>query len=85
MADEAAGDRRVIEVRNLLVRYGEETILEDLNLDVTRGEILVIAGSSGCGKSTLLRHMVGLAVPSGGTIAINGWILPLHRRRRCAG
>ncbi len=72
MKDKTIGDSRVIEVRNLLVRYGDETILEDLNLDVNRGEILVVAGSSGCGKSTLLRHMIGLAIPSGGIVTING-------------
>jgi phospholipid/cholesterol/gamma-HCH transport system ATP-binding protein len=62
----------VIEVRGLTVAYGENVILRDIDLDVIRGEILVIAGGSGCGKSTLLRHIVGLSSPQCGTIVING-------------
>jgi phospholipid/cholesterol/gamma-HCH transport system ATP-binding protein len=72
LEDGRAEKESVIEVRNLLVRYGEQTVLEDVDLDVQRGEILVVAGSSGCGKSTLLRHMIGLGVPAKGEIAING-------------
>ena len=72
MKDEPALNGQVIEVRNLSVRYGDETILDDVDLDVLRGEILVVAGSSGCGKSTLLRHMIGLSVPSAGSIIVNG-------------
>lgn len=70
--DEPASDRPAIEVRSLSVRYDDRTILQDVDLDVYRGEILVVAGSSGCGKSTLLRHMIGLSVPSSGSIVVNG-------------
>lgn len=66
-----AKSENVIEVRNLLVRYGDQTVLENVDLDVRRGEILVVAGASGCGKSTLLRHMIGLSIPAAGEIAIN--------------
>ena len=72
MKDEPVSDGQVIEVRNLSARYGDESILEHVDLDVHRGEILVVAGTSGCGKSTLLRHMIGLSAPSGGRIVING-------------
>jgi len=62
----------VISVEGLTVRYGENTILDNVSLQVQRGEILVIAGGSGCGKSTLLKHIIGLSKPSGGRVVING-------------
>ena len=70
--EKRADDGLIMEVRDLSVRYGEETILKDVNLDVYRGEILVVAGPSGCGKSTLLRHMIGLSAPLRGRITIDG-------------
>lgn len=62
----------LIDVSNLEARYGEETVLKDVNLEVRQGEILAIIGGSGCGKTTLLRHMVGLNPPAGGHITIAG-------------
>jgi phospholipid/cholesterol/gamma-HCH transport system ATP-binding protein len=66
------GKEIVINVEGLTVRYGDNTILDNVSMNVYRGEILVIAGGSGCGKSTLLKHIMGLSKPSGGTVAING-------------
>ena len=51
-------------------------MLEDINLDIRRGETFVIVGGSGCGKSTLLRNLVGLMRPAAGTILINGEDFP---------
>ncbi|MCJ8501969.1 ABC transporter ATP-binding protein [Desulfatitalea alkaliphila] len=65
-------DRTIIEVRDLEARYGETTILKDVNIDVRAGEILAVIGGSGCGKTTLLKHMVGLSRPYGGHITIDG-------------
>ncbi len=62
----------VIEVRDLAVRFGERTILENVSFDVNEGEIFVILGGSGCGKTTLLRCMVGLLRPDAGTARIDG-------------
>lgn len=62
----------VISVEGLTVRYGDNTILDNVDLQVRRGEILVIAGGSGCGKSTLLKHMIGLSRPKEGRVVING-------------
>ncbi len=62
----------VITVEGLTVRYGDSTILDNVSLEVFRGEILVIAGGSGCGKSTLLKHVIGLAKPYAGKVVING-------------
>ncbi len=62
----------IISVRNLSVVYGNNTILQDINFDVYRGEIFVIVGGSGCGKTTLLRQLVGLEQPTTGQIFIEG-------------
>jgi phospholipid/cholesterol/gamma-HCH transport system ATP-binding protein len=68
----ASENETVISVEGLTVRYGDNIILDDVSLEVLRGEILVIAGGSGCGKSTLLKHVMGLAKPYAGKVVING-------------
>ncbi len=65
-------DDPIISIRNLQTHYGSRQILKDINLDIYRGETMVILGRSGCGKSTLLRHIVGLAKPTSGQIIIKG-------------
>ena len=50
----------VIRVRDLVVGFGRNTVLDHLSLDVERGEILGIVGASGSGKSVLLRTILGL-------------------------
>lgn len=62
----------LIKVRDLAAVYGDNTILEKVNLDIYQGEILAIIGGSGCGKTTLLRHLVGLSKPVSGSIVIDG-------------
>lgn len=62
----------IINVKNLVARYGDDVILDNISFDVFEGEILVVLGSSGCGKSTLLRHMIGLDKPLSGNIIIDG-------------
>ncbi len=62
----------IIQVRDLVARYGEDTILNRISFDVRRGEILVIVGGSGCGKSTLLKHLIGLYQPHSGQVVIDG-------------
>ncbi len=62
----------IIQVKNIVARYGDELILDRISFDVHRGEILVILGASGCGKTTLLRHMIGLNRPISGRVFIDG-------------
>ena len=50
----------VIRVRDLVVGFGEQVVLDHLSLDVRRGEILGLVGASGGGKSVLLRTIIGL-------------------------
>ena len=66
------GRQAIIKVRNLVARYGEVTILDDITFDVYEGEIFVILGGSGCGKSTLLKHLIGLIRPYSGRVTIDG-------------
>jgi len=62
----------VISVRNLVVGFGTNTVLNDLSLDVYRGEILGIVGASGGGKSVLLRTIIGLVPKRHGRIEVLG-------------
>ena len=62
----------VIEVDDLVMRFGRQTVLSGLNLRVRRGETLVVMGGSGCGKSTLLRLMIGSIQPTQGVIRLFG-------------
>jgi phospholipid/cholesterol/gamma-HCH transport system ATP-binding protein len=62
----------VIEVENLVTHYGDTKILNDVNLVVREGEIMVIMGGSGSGKSTLLRYLLGLGQPTSGSIRLLG-------------
>ena len=67
-----AGAEPLISVRGLQVSYGQRQVLAGVDLDIYRGETMVILGASGCGKSTLLRHIEGLETPSAGSILIQG-------------
>ena len=62
----------VIEVENLVVRYGDRTVLDGVSFKIRRGEVFVILGGSGSGKTTLLRNLVGLMRPAAGRILIKG-------------
>jgi phospholipid/cholesterol/gamma-HCH transport system ATP-binding protein len=64
--------RGLISIRGLSVSFGAKSVLEGVDLDVYRGEILVLLGGSGSGKTTLLKQVIGLAKPTTGTIRING-------------
>jgi len=66
-----AGDP-VISIRGVSMSYGGRRVLDRVDLDVRRGEILVLLGGSGSGKTTLLKHVLGLAKPEAGSITING-------------
>lgn len=61
-----------ISVKNLVARYGNRVVLDDISLEVMPGETMVILGESGCGKSTFLRCLIGLHKPSAGEVNIYG-------------
>lgn len=65
-------DSRIVEIRNLTKRFETHTVLENITLNVTRGENLVVFGRSGQGKSVLLKCIIGLMQPDNGNIFIKG-------------
>lgn len=75
----------MIAVRGLKKSIGPQEILRGVDLDVAKGETLVIIGRSGGGKSVLLKHLVGLMTPDAGEIWIEGQnIIGLSERKLAA-
>ncbi len=62
----------IIEVQNVSKHFGEKTVLDNINLNVKKGEFVTILGPSGCGKTTLLRLIAGFQTTSEGEIRIAG-------------
>jgi osmoprotectant transport system ATP-binding protein len=78
----------VIELIRLCKRYGDTVAVEDLSLEVARGELLVLLGGSGSGKTTTLKMINRLVEPSSGLVRIAGVDhreLPAHELRRRIG
>jgi phospholipid/cholesterol/gamma-HCH transport system ATP-binding protein len=86
-----AAAQPVISVRDVVVSYGGRRVLNGINLDIARGETMVLLGGSGSGKSTLLRQIIGLEQPQAGRVLVNGIDLAtsvkkdLRRIRRSIG
>jgi len=59
-------------VNGLCKDFGEQRVLTDISLEILPGEIFVIMGPSGSGKSVLLKHMIGLELPTRGSVSIDG-------------
>jgi len=62
----------VIEVRDLVRKFGPRTVLDGVSFSVNKGDTMIIMGGSGCGKSTLLRHIIGAMKPTSGSIKLFG-------------
>lgn len=62
----------MIKIEHLTKRYGQQPVIQDLNLDIQTGEVVGIIGPSGAGKSTLLRCLNLLEVPEAGTVTVSG-------------
>jgi len=69
---EATWTGPVISVRDAVVSYNGRRVLDGVNLDISRGETMVLLGGSGSGKSTLLRQIIGLEHPQSGQVLVNG-------------
>ncbi|MBQ3405761.1 MAG: amino acid ABC transporter ATP-binding protein [Lachnospiraceae bacterium] len=62
----------MIDVKNLHKRYGDNVVLDGIDLNVDPGDVIVLVGPSGCGKSTFLRCLTHLEEPTGGQIFLDG-------------
>ena len=62
----------ILQVRNLRKQFGGLDILKDINVEIDKGDFLVLVGPSGCGKSTLLNCIAGLEPVTSGVISIDG-------------
>ena len=76
MNQTSAGEQPVIELRHVDKHYGALHVLRDINLEIGRGEVLVVIGPSGSGKSTLCRAINRLETIDSGEILIEGQPLP---------
>lgn len=65
-----------LHIRNLWKRYGEQVILENINLQIEQSEFVTMVGAEGCGKSTFLRILLGQETHSKGQILLNGQPFP---------
>ena len=65
----------ILEIRNLRKSFGKNEVLKGIDLELEKGNVLVIIGSSGSGKTTLLRCLNFLEIPNGGSITVNGQTL----------
>jgi len=61
-----------ISVRDVVVNYDGRRVLDGINLEIARGETMVLLGGSGSGKSTLLRQIIGLERPQSGRVLVTG-------------
>jgi spermidine/putrescine transport system ATP-binding protein len=71
MAD-ASGGTSMVELRNVTKRFGDFVAVQDVSLDIQRGEFITLLGPSGCGKTTLLRMISGFEFPTQGAVLLDG-------------
>ncbi|HTF83592.1 MAG TPA: ABC transporter ATP-binding protein [Cellvibrio sp.] len=66
----------MIEAKNLWKQYGDNVVLERMNVRVNAGEFITMVGTSGCGKSTFLKMLLGMESPSSGELLLDGKPIP---------
>lgn len=64
--------KKIVELKNVVKKFGKKTIVKNVNLDVYEGEFLTLLGPSGCGKTTILRLISGLETVTEGSVYIDG-------------
>jgi len=76
----------VLQLRNIVKKFGDFTAVDDINLDIGDGEFFTIVGPSGSGKTTMIRMLVGMDRPSSGDIILRGQRIndvPANKRPTC--
>ena len=77
-------EKKIIDLRNITVSYGDNTVLNNLNLYINEKEFITLLGPSGCGKTTTLRAIAGFLKPDSGDIIFEGKRIndvPAHKRK----
>ncbi|WP_425070274.1 ABC transporter ATP-binding protein [Sagittula sp. S175] len=64
-----------LEIRNLVRRFGGQTVVDDVSLQIAPGQVTCLLGPSGCGKSTTLRMIAGVDMQDSGTIHVDGKLI----------
>jgi len=75
----------MIEVRDLVVRYGPATALDKVSLTVGAGEMVALVGPNGAGKSTMVNTLSGILKPAAGTVAVRGRLAHVPEGRQVFG
>jgi branched-chain amino acid transport system ATP-binding protein len=75
----------LLEVRNLVVRYGQATALDGVSLEVGGGEMVALVGANGAGKTTLLNTISGLIRAASGTFKLHGRLAQVPEGRQLFG
>jgi len=75
----------IVEMTGLNKFYGAHHVLKDVELSVTRGEVVVVIGASGSGKSTLIRCVNGLEMYQTGSLKVDGYHMPVQEDRLLGG
>src|SRR6187402_1173797 len=69
-------DTPFIQAKNLWKKYGDNVVLERINISVKAGEFVTLLGTSGCGKSTFLKMLLGMETPTSGELLLDGKPIP---------
>lgn len=73
LASQVAQDRRIlVQTESLTIRFGRQTVLNNISLSISRGETVAIIGESGCGKTMFLKSLVGLIPITSGRVLFDG-------------
>ncbi len=72
MTEDATHQTEAIVATDVHKSFGEQVVLDGINLSVHEAETIVVIGRSGCGKSVFLKHIIGLMKPDAGTIIVDG-------------
>ena len=67
-----SADQSFVRIDRLIKRFDDVAAVDEVSVDIAKGEIFALLGSSGCGKSTLLRMLAGFETPTTGKIQLDG-------------
>lgn len=67
-----SGNVAILEIKNVTKKFGDNLVVDDISINIEKGEFFTLLGPSGCGKTTLLRMIAGFSVPDNGQILLDG-------------